>query len=219
MNKKFTLIELLIVIAIIAILASMMLPALNKARESARRSSCLNNLKQIGLCSLQYANDYDDCILPSGTPIWKMRWFDLLYPYLGNNKKTMDCPAQKDDTAGNATGNTLVAVTPNESIRLGYGANTGVMGAANTDSYICKLIAISNPSRMLMMADYTKAFLFSPWIIKGDTQYDYLWKSHMYGANFLLIDGHAQYQKWSANKTFLNKIYEAVAPANKVKFW
>ncbi len=219
MKHKFTLVELLIVIAIIAILAAILLPALGKARQRSLRTSCLSNLKQIGLCSFQYSNDYKDYILPSGTPAWQMRWFDLLYPYLEKNTKTMDCPAQNDDTAGNATGNTLRAVTPNESIRLGYGANTGVMGAADSDSFICKLNVIAHPSRMLMMADYTKAFLFSPWIIRGDSQYDYLWKSHMPGSNFLLVDGHTHYQTWSANKTFLTNSYEAVAPPNRVKFW
>lgn len=66
-KRMFTLIELLIVIAIIAILASMLLPALNRARTRANTISCVNKLKQFGACLALYAGDNHDYIVPYTT--------------------------------------------------------------------------------------------------------------------------------------------------------
>jgi len=62
-NRAFTLIELLVVIAIIAILAAILFPVFSQARESARVTSCLSNMKQIGLAIRMYTQDYDE-VLP-----------------------------------------------------------------------------------------------------------------------------------------------------------
>jgi len=80
----FTLVELLVVIAIIGVLVALLLPAVQAAREAARRSQCINNLKQIGL-AVQMYHDVHQSVVPSRVPCHHATWAALLWPYLEQN--------------------------------------------------------------------------------------------------------------------------------------
>ncbi len=104
-RRGFTLIELLVVIAIIAILAAILFPVFARARESARKTQCLSNMKQLTLSVHMYAQDYDGAgplgwqpdpsfQVPSGWPFWfgpEIDWRYAVYPYTKNGGLYM-CP-------------------------------------------------------------------------------------------------------------------------------
>ena len=95
-RRGFTLIELLVVIAIIAILAAILFPVFARARDAARKTTCISNLKQLGTGILMYAQDYDECLVPVQVGTCQaadsFTWGDLVQPYV-KNTELLRCPS------------------------------------------------------------------------------------------------------------------------------
>ena len=133
-KNAFTLIELLIVIAIIAILASMLLPALGKARDAAKAIKCVSNLKQSVLGAIMYANDYNGGMPASfgNGPTWAA----VLLPVLAESEKSGDFHNQK--CAGNYIQSPEVVICPSVRSVISkpdtfntYGVSLPVIGKVN----------------------------------------------------------------------------------------
>ena len=85
-------------VAIIAILAAILLPALSKARKRARQATCASNLKQINLALMMYSDDYNG-YMPYHNPSYSDVWYPKLVKYMNNNYKIFDCPTTKSNFA------------------------------------------------------------------------------------------------------------------------
>ncbi len=137
----FTLIELLVVIAIISIMASILFPVFARARENARRASCVSNLKQISLGVLQYAQDFDD-YLPKEVVLGPQRmatgelsnssagggqyrhlWMHIIYPYV-KSIQVFNCPSANLDYIDHFDGQYTYEVS--------YGYNQNLSGTSST---------------------------------------------------------------------------------------
>jgi prepilin-type N-terminal cleavage/methylation domain-containing protein/prepilin-type processing-associated H-X9-DG protein len=189
-RKGFTLIELLVVIAIIAILAAILFPVFARAREKARQTSCLSNIKQIGLGYLMYMQDYDEVAvrhLTYGPP--NQMWPQLITPYIANYQ-IWNCPSRPSPAAFDGSYETAATV--------GYGQNY----LCNGHYYNHTLSMVKYPAETAILADggahcqwYTGYYRHA---IPDNVYYGIdgtrtLKGQHNDGNNFCFYDGHA---KW-----------------------
>ncbi len=103
-SQAFTLIELLVVISIIAVLASLLLPALSQAKAKAQQIFCLNNCKQLGMATHLYSTDNQEWYPPIQDRIrdFESSWRAYLYPYVGKTPRVFDCPSERTEVYAEA---------------------------------------------------------------------------------------------------------------------
>jgi prepilin-type N-terminal cleavage/methylation domain-containing protein/prepilin-type processing-associated H-X9-DG protein len=201
LKKGFTLIELLVVIAIIAILAAILFPVFARAREKARQTSCLSNVKQLTLGFLMYQADYDtfptDWVTAAGGTPWTDRytWRAMISPYV-KNTQIFTCPDQPEY----AYDGTLAAQCLNGegNIPGGYGDNTMHWDPGPPDppgTTWATDAQIAAPAELILLGDSSVGghqISYEPNTL-GVARADPGGAIHNGGANYGFADGHA---KW-----------------------
>lgn len=211
---KFTLIELLVVVSIIAILASILLPALNKSREKAKEIKCASNLRQMASGTLAYANDcrgWGPYHSNGANYLFNMRTLTTFPDYIGTPMAYSEdgseircappltkCPDGGRDGTTNLSWNLSGPGLPMPNISYGY---RGV----NATHPLENLFHVYNPSSRFLLGDVLSN-IFYAWL---STNFAY---RHVNGTNISFVDGHvarmklseipANWDHWTDTKSF-----------------
>jgi prepilin-type N-terminal cleavage/methylation domain-containing protein/prepilin-type processing-associated H-X9-DG protein len=219
MRRGFTLIELLVVIAIIAILAAILFPVFAKAREKARQTSCLSNIKQITLGELQYLQDYDETFAfcegdtasavqwPMDPPGYNMSfilWHVYIYPYV-KNSQVFRCPSVAEAWNGYS-----------RNYQLGYWQTTVRTGPIYQG---VSLASVTQPAETGFYEDKRSTvpyYGYHSYCCEAIDGWDYFYNGQNYsdapwhdpvhneGRNISFVDGHA---KWFRNSQAMDVAY------------
>jgi prepilin-type processing-associated H-X9-DG protein/prepilin-type N-terminal cleavage/methylation domain-containing protein len=193
-NKKikqpycFTLIELLVVIGIIAILVSILLPALSKSRKMAKRIACTSQLRQVWLCQNSYSDDYNDWIVSFKQPgpnnknyIWPYflrNYLGLPYQTVSSPRTFLRCPAENDNLSANWS-----TWTPT-SFGINYYCGDIVIPGSPAPRF--RRSKLRAPTQTSLFSDCKNGNGY----FSNPTEVDL---RHGKGANFTFMDGHATF--------------------------
>jgi prepilin-type N-terminal cleavage/methylation domain-containing protein/prepilin-type processing-associated H-X9-DG protein len=196
-RSGFTLIELLVVIAIIAILAAILFPVFAQAREKARQSACLSNMKQIGLGLIMYAQDYDetlpianDQVANFADPKAPPNFLGSLIPYI-KSKPIFNCPS----TPPADSPKWLVPNAENSTNYMGNGVIMGrplaVVPAPADIVYLHELGVLESIAWLRPVCNKNGGCV--AWCFWSGGRHWYN-NSHSNGGNLIFADGHAKFR-------------------------
>jgi prepilin-type N-terminal cleavage/methylation domain-containing protein/prepilin-type processing-associated H-X9-DG protein len=212
-SRGFTLIELLVVIAIIAILAAILFPVFARARENARRSSCQSNLKQVALSWIQYAQDYDERVVPyssnGGSNGNAFHWPHCLQPYLKSTQVLL-CPSNRTGVSMSFTANGhLMRPQINWGVNNCSRSIADIATPSQSPIYMDAvgwslaepaLAFFADPSLGVALdtlgrSNQYKDYRVNGWTLSGNAFGLPYAQRHMEGANYAFADGHVKWYK------------------------
>ncbi len=193
-RRAFTLIELLVVVAIIAILVAILIPSLSNARQQAKSTVCMNNLRQLGANFMFYASDYNGFIPPLGptnpgtyAPVgWRITIGRYINESGATFKRSFHCPIVAEDQDFNLTS----AYWRDEAInRNSYGINMALTKNKSEQ--------VTNPSGKVLLVDVYQGYLSADEsLIRYMDKYTYVcWgvsRRHHGLTNILWVDNHVE---------------------------
>ena len=230
-RAAFTLVELLVVIGIIALLISILMPALSKAREQANAVKCMSNQRQLGQAIVMFSNEhngylpkawFNDGVIESGMNggkmTWEYRapmygWTYILSLYSGRNKEVFRCPSDDSDYYYD-TGNNALGGLPDDptadDIPGSYRLN--ISDLPNGPWEAVRVTRLIEPTRAIVIADGKKGFGGNEWNQLARWEADFAkvsktfkdnvaWNRHRNRGMYVFADGHAENLEWNETWT------------------
>jgi prepilin-type N-terminal cleavage/methylation domain-containing protein/prepilin-type processing-associated H-X9-DG protein len=210
-TQAFTLIELLVVIAIIGLLAAILFPVFARVRESARRASCLSNMKQLGLAVEQYKQDFDG-VYPFSRGFGKT-WIGIVQPYLKSTQVGV-CPSAPKNWPLSYTYNIMFGYQPYTETGYSPTASEDCNGKPQFVHRGVRDSAVTEPSTTILSTEASINYWYYRSTGKTDAQivavsnYFNPWFSsyrnyagmenagiHLGGVNCIYADGHAKWRR------------------------